>query len=154
MKRKRLEFGVQSWLIEAYLDLWHVYKSLTNVNNGIVGYVKGGQPGEGPEGRERQGGDVVVTQIQLHQVRQRLERAPNCADHVQAEIQRLQGADVLERPIVYVLNSVVMEVNQLKVAESFKSITLQILNAIFLEDESCQEVEAPHHGSREFGDEV
>ena len=47
MKRKRLEFGVQSWLIEAYLDLWHVYKSLTNVNNGIVGYVKGGKPGEG-----------------------------------------------------------------------------------------------------------
>ena len=154
MKRKRLEFGVQSWLIEAYLDLWHVYKSLTNVNNCIVGYVKGGQSGERPEGCEGQGCDVVVTQVELHQVGQRLQGAPDCADHVQAEIQRLQRAEVLESPIIYVLNPVVMEVNQLKVAESFKSITLQILNAIFLEDESCQEVEAPHHGSREFGDEV
>ena len=153
-KQKDLAFNVQSRLTGAYLDLWHVYKSLTNVNNCIVGYVKGGQSGERPEGCEGQGCDVVVTQVELHQVRHRLQGASDCADHIQTEIQRLQRAEVLERPIIYVLNPVVMEVNQLEVAESFKSITLQLLNAIFPEDESCEEVEASHHSARKCGDEV
>ena len=153
-RKKRLEFGVQSWLIEAYLDLWHVYKSLTNVNNCIVGYVKGGQSGERPEGCEGQRCDVVVAQVELHQVRHRLQGASNCADDVQAQIQRLQRAEVLERPVVYVLDPVVMEVNQLKVTKPFKGVTLQLLNAVLPEDEPCQEVQASHHSARESGDEV
>jgi cell division FtsZ-interacting protein ZapD len=74
--------------------------------------------------------DVVIAEVELHDVGQRVEVVADAADDVQAEVQRFQALEVTEGVGLDVLNSIVVHVDHLEAVEAAETVAAKATDSV------------------------